>query len=355
MKKITDLLMRDPVLGMIAGGVGGQIMGALNAQRQYNQNVKNTALQVKAQKELTEFNKEQQLDLWERTGYGAQVKQMKDANVNPALLYGMKGGGGQTANVATGNVGMGSSPSAGGEGMGMVENALAARMQDAQIENLEADTELKKADANKTAGVDTEESKSRIELNKAGVTEKGALTEMARAETILKRLEGEVQGETLDARIDRIEYETEQALTSLNRAKQQQYIEKSTMEDNIKKIKAEAVGAVLNNALTIAETQNTKADTNLKKQQTTESQERVTQIKSEIKKWSFEMAVEAAKLKNENRKITQEDLRLKIEKFKADLQEKFNKELIDRMEWNNIINGAGKILSAESSGPTFWR
>ena len=43
------------------------------------------------------------------------MKQYKLAGLNPALAYGMGGGGGVTANVATGKTSGGQAPSGGGE------------------------------------------------------------------------------------------------------------------------------------------------------------------------------------------------------------------------------------------------
>ena len=56
-----------------------------------------------------------QMDMWNATNYPAQVEQLNKAGLNPALEYGMKGGGGVTTGSPTtgvqggaaGNIGMG--------------------------------------------------------------------------------------------------------------------------------------------------------------------------------------------------------------------------------------------------------
>ena len=92
---------------------------------------------------LADYNAAKQLEMWKATNYPAQVEQMKLAGLNPALAYGMGGGGGVTANVATGKTSGGQAPSGGGEILAAQAMGLQLRMQEAQIKNIEADTNLK--------------------------------------------------------------------------------------------------------------------------------------------------------------------------------------------------------------------
>ena len=41
-----------------------------------------------------------QLEMWEKTNYPAQVAQMRKAGLNPALMYGQAGAGGQLGGTA---------------------------------------------------------------------------------------------------------------------------------------------------------------------------------------------------------------------------------------------------------------
>ena len=88
-------------------------------RRQIKQQEKLQALEIAGQKQLTDYNQEKALEMWEKTGYGAQKEQMKGAGLNPGLMYGMSGGGGQTAQVAPGNVSGGNASGQSGEAMGM--------------------------------------------------------------------------------------------------------------------------------------------------------------------------------------------------------------------------------------------
>lgn len=137
-------------LGMQAatGAVGGLMglgLGGMQDRRQYKQQEKMQKLQIQGQKELTDYNAMKQLQMWKDTSYGAQKEQMKLAGINPALMYGMGGGGGQSSNVNSGSVSGGGGPSTGGEMQGMMGMAMQMALLKAQKDNIEQDTDTKKA------------------------------------------------------------------------------------------------------------------------------------------------------------------------------------------------------------------
>ncbi|AXH76119.1 MAG: DNA pilot protein [Microviridae sp.] len=128
--------------GNLVNGATGAIFGKMNDKRQLKQQRKLMEMEMEGQRSMTDYNQTKQLEMWEKTGYGAQMKQLEEAGLNPALIYGQGGGGGQTAQIAQGNVSGADAPKGGGEMMGMVTaNNLA--MQLAQIENIKADTQNK--------------------------------------------------------------------------------------------------------------------------------------------------------------------------------------------------------------------
>lgn len=147
----------------IGGGILGMATGAWQDQRQLKQQERLQRLQIEGQKELGEFNKGLALEMWNDTNYEAQRKHMQNAGLNVGLMYGGSGAGGTTANVAAGNTSGGNAAGGSGEvGMGM-QIALQNALQKAQIENIKANTEKQKVEAEKTAGVDTEAVKAGIE------------------------------------------------------------------------------------------------------------------------------------------------------------------------------------------------
>jgi len=143
------------VLGMQAAGnavngLTGAIFGGMMDRRQIRQQKKLQALEMQGSKEMTDYNSMKQLEMWEKTGYGAQMNQLEDAGLNPALIYGQGGGGGQTAQIAQGKVSGSDAPKGGGEYIGMASQTpmmvQQMKLLDAQAENIKADTVNKKAD-----------------------------------------------------------------------------------------------------------------------------------------------------------------------------------------------------------------
>lgn len=117
-------------------GAGSNLMGMFssntNQKRQYGQTKNLMGLQNQYQKGLNQQGHDLQMDMWNKTNYGAQMKHMKEAGLNPALMYGMGGGGGST----TGSQGGGSQSMGGVEqqkNMG-IEGAMAM----AQMELMKA-------------------------------------------------------------------------------------------------------------------------------------------------------------------------------------------------------------------------
>ena len=117
----------------------------INQNRQAEKNKEQAKYQQGLDKEMAKYT-------YDLTNTSALMKQLKANDLNPTLALRGGGTGGQT--ISTGNSSTG--------GVGMIENRmnLAEAMQmsllDSQKKNIEADTKLKEADANKTSGVDTE-------------------------------------------------------------------------------------------------------------------------------------------------------------------------------------------------------
>lgn len=152
----------------VGGGVVGAGLGLLledhNDRRQLDQQKKLQDMQIGGQKDLADYQQRQQMEMWNATNYGAQIKHMKEAGLNPALMYGMGGGGGQTTGGAgQGQVSGGGAPNGGHEVQGM---GLQGAMMAAQIENIKADTENKRADAEYKGGAQTDLTKEDYENRK---------------------------------------------------------------------------------------------------------------------------------------------------------------------------------------------
>lgn len=142
---------------MVANQLLGAGMGAINDKRQLAQQGALNQQQVAAQKDLMQANLRNQMALWDATNYSAQKQQMEKAGLNPALMYGMSGGGGATAAAGTGGSVSGGSAQ---QNPGEMAMALNLQLLRAQKENIEADTKNKQADATLKGGAQTENIKA---------------------------------------------------------------------------------------------------------------------------------------------------------------------------------------------------
>lgn len=189
----------DGILGLFGGGSKG-----FDIQDQEWLMKRQTALEKEKMKEQFEYNKQmaafnQDLakEMFNYTGYGAQVQQMKDADLNPALMYGMgSGSGGSTSGAGRGE-GVDQSTS---QAIGL---ALQAEQMKANIALTQAETTKAMAEANKIASADTTNvqtdtkhkeslmmvNESLNSLNKATSELRGAETSLTNEKIELTRVE----------------------------------------------------------------------------------------------------------------------------------------------------------------------
>lgn len=218
---------------------------SVNTKNQFKRSKKLMEIQMQNQELMNDSAMARQMKMWEDTNYQAQVGKMKEAGLNPALLYGMSGGGGAT----TGSVGAGSA--SGGHApqlmdMGSITQAALAM---AQAKLLAAQTDKTKVETEKIGGVDTEEAKSRIENLTQGVENQKANQALTKAQTIMQDLQNRIGSVTERDQIDYITYQTQKALKEVEIANHEEYVNRETRDDRIKIIQEEAVGTMIQNAL----------------------------------------------------------------------------------------------------------
>lgn len=207
-------------------------------ERQIRQQQKLTDMQAKANQEAADRNQERMFDMWNKTNYGAQKAHMEAAGLNPALMYGMSGGGGTTTGGGSGESGVGGGQAANaaasmgatsGMGMALGQAALMA----AQVKATEAQAKKTEAETAKISGIDTA----------VGEAQAGMLDVSKRiAEIQLK-----VAGQTTEAQIRTIEEGAAKMLAEAVQAQQRQVITEETLEEQIQKIKTESIGAMIDN------------------------------------------------------------------------------------------------------------
>ena len=246
----------------------------------------NRRKQVKSQKELTKFNADQQLRLFEETRYGAQVRQMENAGLNPGLIYSQGGKGGDSSLNASSGV-----------DVPYVEksNMMDIALKSAQVEMLKSQAEKNIADAEKTKGVDTDEGKARIENLQQGVKTAKAQEAWLKVETDLKAIEQYEKIASQEDRLDYIKYYTKQALHNASIAENEEWLSSETKKNKRDIIRANAIQGFLQNELT--------------KENITKTKEEVREITNRInQKWM---------------EISQTANKMDIEKFKAEIEAEF--------------------------------
>ena len=134
------------IRGQVIGGGMGLILSDVNDKRQLTMNERLLQQQAQANRDMLDYQKQKDLEMWKATNYPAQVEQMKLAGLNPGLIYGMSGGGGVTTGSSGSNVSSNNAPSGGNEVMGLMTQANIAltaaqtRKLNAEADNLEGDT-----------------------------------------------------------------------------------------------------------------------------------------------------------------------------------------------------------------------
>ena len=173
-------------------------------------------IQSENQKKLNKQGQSLQMQTWRDTGYGAQMAQMREAGVNPALMYGMSGGGGQT----TGGQGGGSAQSGSSHAPMDIGAIAQVGLMQAQAEKLKAETKNIDAGTGKV-GQDISESQQRVKesIGRVALNEKQGITEESKAK--LNGIIGQLNEEGIKKAISEIKLNNEDlkwmAETGLNR------------------------------------------------------------------------------------------------------------------------------------------
>jgi len=308
-------------LGMqLAGAAAGQLLARSNDKRQLRQQEKMQGLQIQGQKEMTNYNSEKQMEMWHNTSYGAQKQEMEKAGINPALMYGMGGGGGQSSNVSAGNVSGGNAPSGGQEvqQMGALGMQMAAQIEllKAQKDNINADTENKLSEAKYTGGAKTENTI----VSTANTAVK---TELAEIEKRTEEARAQVAEGTVAEAIGEITYQMRKTTEEVRMMVRQNKINEATQDEVIKSYK-------LANAETLA-------NVALKEVQKTNTVQMTEESRSKVIQWVKENVMRQQQLGNDGRKID-------IQGLEQSVDQKFKEAMISNGQWSNFINGIGQMM-----------
>ena len=73
-----------------------KVFGIDRKQEQIDQQRKLQELQIEGNKSMLDYSSMKQREMWDYTNYSNQRKQIEKAGLNPAMMYGMSGGGGSS-------------------------------------------------------------------------------------------------------------------------------------------------------------------------------------------------------------------------------------------------------------------
>lgn len=184
--------------GMITGGIS-QALGlswsakkAMQEQEAYNKRI--MALQNQYQQQAAAQSQQYAKDYWDYTNAENQVQHLKNAGLNIGLMYGQSGAGGMGA---SGGAHQAAPEQPQGNPIGMAlqvqQIEQQRRMNDAQIALAQAQADKAGAEANKIAGVDTQEALKRIEEIDSKIDDLIADKNYKEAETELSKAKKETE------------------------------------------------------------------------------------------------------------------------------------------------------------------
>lgn len=217
-------------MGLIENAGIGIGTGIINNAMQLGQQQDLNQMAIEGSKELSKYNSDLAYEMWEKTNYDAQRKQMEKAGLNVGLMYGRGGAGGGTTNAGSGgNIGVGQA------NQKTITDGLGIGLQTAQIKNIEADTHKKEVEADVIGGTNREN------------TEQDTKNKMATEEQT--RLENLLKSGTLDNKIKEANLKYWQTVEEVQKIGRENLIGEATINEKIKQIELDTIEATIENEL----------------------------------------------------------------------------------------------------------
>ena len=155
-------MLGSGIFSIFGAGLNAAIStGAANEQ--WGRQLQLMDIQNRYNEQMAKNNQKRNKDLWDYTNYENQMKHIKAAGLNPALIYGMGGAGGASASGAQGQ-GV-TQPTDRSVEMKLKQQGIGLQLASiaSQVELNKSQAEKNKAEAEKIAGVDTEVQKATMD------------------------------------------------------------------------------------------------------------------------------------------------------------------------------------------------
>lgn len=236
----------EPVVTGAIIGAGGGALGMLGQRsrekRAWNRNKEAMGIQYGHQRKLNEQGHDLSYSMWQKTNYPAQMQMMKEAGINPALMYGSAGSGGTTAGQGGGSASAVAGPSPMPMELG---SAISSALTASQIKLNEAQANKLNTDATYRGGAETTESGQRVTESGQRVKEsaqriKNLLSGIENDE--VKRMLNMAQKYVADGQYNKV-WEEVKKLYYSNR------VDERTVDDKIEILTNEAIASKLDESL----------------------------------------------------------------------------------------------------------
>lgn len=323
--------------GIIGAGLG-LATASWNDQRQLDQQRQLQQLAIQGQQQMAQFNEGLAIDQWEKTGPVGQMQQLQKAGLNPGLMYSGGGGGGGTLQQPNnGQIGIADAPKGGQE----IQTMMGLGLMGAQQENLKADTEKKKAETDKTKGVDTAAVEAGISETMANIKKIGQDTNNAEVQQGILEYEKNIKGteaniasatqtdviNTVGKQLESLEQTIQQQQTNNKITKEtaDQLIQQAIQNTVEQQLRMGAIKAGIIN--TQAQTANTEQNTKVQKQE-------IENMKQVVMNLTAEYSATKQGQEREWAKLSQKDKEIAIQKQMADFG---TNDAAHIKQWTGII------------------
>lgn len=236
------------ILGMLGSQALGAGLGIATAgwqdKRQIKQGQKLQDMQIRGAKEMSDYQKEQSMEIWDRTNYNAQVNQMKKAGLNVGLMYGGGGAGGGTTSGGGMAMPSGNAAPSGGNEIGMgIQTGIQAAQAAANLELTKAAAKKTNVEADNAAGANKDKTVAEtvklgteVESLKQGINNAKLQADIMEYDKQIKSMDAAIKGATIGEIVKQIQTATQKLIGEMNSAEANGEIDQATKVEKIKQI-----------------------------------------------------------------------------------------------------------------------